>query len=204
MPAGVNGGGRGEAAVWRGSIEGEGVLRAHKHFCCDLRAGRSLSCTHSMQDNSWVGFWHSHGCAVSCSCLAWKLLQQQKTLLALYTSEYHNTSSSHCPELLLLCLFLLLLCLQAPAKRALVVGGGDGGVLRELARHPSLEVRPAAAPAAAASAPALAVLTYITLSRSLSRRSCLACSYGRCLHCVCILAHGKGQRICTGVTCSGA
>jgi predicted membrane-bound spermidine synthase len=31
--------------------------------------------------------------------------------------------------------------LQEPAKRALVVGGGDGGVLRELARHTSLEVR---------------------------------------------------------------
>jgi predicted membrane-bound spermidine synthase len=30
--------------------------------------------------------------------------------------------------------------LQTPAKRALVVGGGDGGVLRELARHTSLEV----------------------------------------------------------------
>lgn len=37
-----------------------------------------------------------------------------------------------------------LLCsayLQSPAKRVLVVGGGDGGVLRELARHTSLEVR---------------------------------------------------------------
>jgi hypothetical protein len=31
--------------------------------------------------------------------------------------------------------------LQTPAKRVLVVGGGDGGVLRELARHASLEVR---------------------------------------------------------------
>ena len=30
-------------------------------------------------------------------------------------------------------------CLQTPPKRALVVGGGDGGVLRELARYPSLE-----------------------------------------------------------------
>jgi hypothetical protein len=29
---------------------------------------------------------------------------------------------------------------QVPAKRALVVGGGDGGVLRELARHQSLQV----------------------------------------------------------------
>jgi len=29
---------------------------------------------------------------------------------------------------------------QVPAKRALVVGGGDGGVLRELARHESLQV----------------------------------------------------------------
>jgi spermidine synthase len=29
--------------------------------------------------------------------------------------------------------------LDAPPKRALVVGGGDGGVLRELARYPSLE-----------------------------------------------------------------
>jgi spermidine synthase len=28
---------------------------------------------------------------------------------------------------------------QNPPKRALVVGGGDGGVLRELARYPSLE-----------------------------------------------------------------
>ncbi|WIA37410.1 hypothetical protein OEZ86_014335 [Tetradesmus obliquus] len=32
-----------------------------------------------------------------------------------------------------------LCALEAPAKRALVVGGGDGGVLRELARHTSLE-----------------------------------------------------------------
>ena len=29
--------------------------------------------------------------------------------------------------------------LQAAPKRALVVGGGDGGVLRELSRHTSLE-----------------------------------------------------------------
>lgn len=29
--------------------------------------------------------------------------------------------------------------LPAPPKRALVVGGGDGGVLRELSRHASLE-----------------------------------------------------------------
>lgn len=29
--------------------------------------------------------------------------------------------------------------LPAPPKKALVVGGGDGGVLRELSRHASLE-----------------------------------------------------------------
>ena len=29
--------------------------------------------------------------------------------------------------------------LQSPPKKALVVGGGDGGVLRELSRHTSLE-----------------------------------------------------------------
>ena len=34
---------------------------------------------------------------------------------------------------------LPLCALPAPPKRALVVGGGDGGVLRELARHSSLE-----------------------------------------------------------------
>lgn len=28
---------------------------------------------------------------------------------------------------------------QSPAKKALVVGGGDGGVLRELSRHASLQ-----------------------------------------------------------------
>jgi spermidine synthase len=28
---------------------------------------------------------------------------------------------------------------QTPPKKALVVGGGDGGVLRELSRHTSLE-----------------------------------------------------------------
>lgn len=34
---------------------------------------------------------------------------------------------------------LPLCALGRPAKRALVVGGGDGGVLRELSRHASLE-----------------------------------------------------------------
>jgi Spermine/spermidine synthase domain/Spermidine synthase tetramerisation domain len=34
-----------------------------------------------------------------------------------------------------------LCALPSPARRALVVGGGDGGVLRELARHASLQVR---------------------------------------------------------------
>lgn len=34
---------------------------------------------------------------------------------------------------------LPMCALESPAKRALVVGGGDGGVLRELARHTSLE-----------------------------------------------------------------
>eukprot|EP00878_Enallax_costatus_P005950 GHUV01006241.1.p1 GENE.GHUV01006241.1~~GHUV01006241.1.p1 ORF type:complete len:322 (+),score=76.82 GHUV01006241.1:184-1149(+) len=34
---------------------------------------------------------------------------------------------------------LPLCALERPAQRALVVGGGDGGVLRELARHPSLQ-----------------------------------------------------------------
>lgn len=29
--------------------------------------------------------------------------------------------------------------LQRPAKKVLVVGGGDGGVLRELARYPDVE-----------------------------------------------------------------
>jgi predicted membrane-bound spermidine synthase len=37
--------------------------------------------------------------------------------------------------------------LQCPAKRVLVVGGGDGGVLRELARHTQLEVRRPSVPA---------------------------------------------------------
>lgn len=30
-------------------------------------------------------------------------------------------------------------CAQKPATKALVVGGGDGGVLRELSRHACLE-----------------------------------------------------------------
>lgn len=30
-------------------------------------------------------------------------------------------------------------CLQNEPKKVLVVGGGDGGVLREVARHPGIE-----------------------------------------------------------------
>jgi hypothetical protein len=48
--------------------------------------------------------------------------------------------SQACPTLAPPTAFALSPPPQEPAKRVLVVGGGDGGVLRELARYPHIEV----------------------------------------------------------------
>ena len=57
-------------------------------------------------------------------------------------AQLHATRHRHMPGghlSLWVPLTALLLVQQSEPKKVLVVGGGDGGVLREVARHPSIE-----------------------------------------------------------------